>query len=698
MPLPISIFSGRQWMAARHVWIGMVLTVCVLLMAAGAAFASPRQIAPIDGGWRFIRQDVPGAEALKFDDRTWQRISLPHTFNGEGEGMDKARYYRGPAWYRKTFTHKVSPGARTFIEFDGAYLATELWLNGQRVGLHEGGYARFRFDLTPHLKAGENVLAVRIDTSRRDHVAPLGGDFTHFGGIYRPARLITTRDLHFDMLDYGGPGVYIAPRDVTEHSAAIDVTARVSNASGRDVSTEVVVQMRDAGGKPVLTLRKAVAVAAGATVPVTLSGTIAQPRLWQGVNDPYLYTARIELASPAGKASPSDRIDIPVGLRDIRIDADQGLLLNGKPYSVHGPNIHLAMRPGKTVAVSDAEVEEDVRLFKEMGATGLRLSHYQHGPHIYDVANRKGLLLWTEAPMVSEINGSDAFVANASQQLRELIRQNYNHPSVMVWGLGNEIYKVDADSAKVLSSLQTLAHAEDATRPTAYANCCAPIDGPQAMHTDLIASNVYYGWYDGEFSDLGPWLDKNHKTRPATPQAVSEYGAGASIHHQEDPPMRPKPTGRTHPEQYQALYHEAAWRQLRARPWLWAKFIWVGFDFPSAGRDEGDRAGVNDKGLITYDRKTKKDAYYWYQANWTTKPMVHITSGRHTLRQWPEATVKIYTNQPEVTLYVNGVQQAASKVEDHVATWDLRLSFGRNVIKAVAGGQTDTVEWIYTNR
>jgi beta-galactosidase len=420
---------------------------------------------------------------------------------------------------------------------------------------------------------------------------------------------------------------------------------------------------------------------------------VERPKLWNGVADPYLYTTRVEILQPA--AAAQDSIDIATGLRDIRLDADRGLLLNGKPYDVHGPNLHLAMRPGKTVAVTNTEIEDDIAMFEEMGSTALRLAHYQHDPHTYDVADRKGLLLWTEAPFVSEISGSDAFLLNASQQLRELIRQNHNHPSVFMWGLGNEIYKVDADSAKVLDAMQKLAHAEDPSRPTAYANCCGPIDGPQAMHTDLIGSNVYFGWYTGEFSDLGPWLDKNHNVRPTAPQAISEYGAGASVIHQQDPPRRPKTTDRWHPEQYQTLYHEAAWRQLRDRPWLWGKFIWVGFDFPSAGRNEGASAGFNNKGLVTYDRKTKKDAYYWYRANWTTKPMVYITSRRFTVRSEPDVDVKVYTNQPSVTLRVNGMAQSVETLNDRVAVWQTKLQPGRNLIEVTSGEVSDRVEWTY---
>lgn len=674
------------WLLSR---LALIITCIGLTLMAPAALAQPRTVIPLDTEWRFARGEVASAQTVGLDDRAWQAVTLPHTFNAEGEGADKATYGRGASWYRRTIRlANANDGRRTFIEFDGAALITEVWVNGKSVGRHAGGYARFRFDLTPFLRSGNNVLAVRGDNTKDAVVAPLGGDFTQFGGIYRPVRLVRTAPLHFDMLDYGSSGVYLTPSGVSQQGAGLTVRAMVANDSDRTASVLVTVRVMDAKGRKVVSWQQPVVVGAGAVLPVTLTGAVAAPRLWNGVEDPYLYTAQVHLSSSQGGAT-QDVVAIPFGFRDIRLDPDRGLLLNGKPYDVHGPNLHLSMRPGKAVAVSSADIAEDIKLFEEMGATGLRLAHYQHEQETYDLADRKGLLIWTEAPFVSEISGTVDFLANGAQQLKELIRQNYNHPSVFVWGLGNEIYKVDADSAKVLDAMQALAHSEDATRPTTYANCCGPIDGPQASHTDFVASNVYFGWYTGEFSDLGPWLDQNHAKRPMVAQAVSEYGAGASARQQAQNPHRPEPNGHWHPEQYQAAYHEAAWRQLRDRPYLWAKFFWVGFDFPSVGRDEGDTPGFNDKGLITYDRKTRKDAYFWYQANWSNKPMVYITSRRDTDRTDADMNVKVYSNAFSAALTVNGRTLASVPVVDHVASWSVRLQPGRNRLRVTANGVSD---------
>ena len=644
------------------------------LSCAASAQAAPRNVTPLDGGWEFARGAPDG----------WTAVTLPHTFNADDGTSPNP--YRGAGWYRRTITAPAAKAGRTYLEFDGAALSTDVWLNGTRIGRHEGGFARFRFDVTDQLRAGANALLVRVDNTRQPDVAPLGGDYTLYGGLYRHVRLVTTADVHVDMLDFGGPGVYFStPRADQPHWRV-----RVANDRARAENVVVTARLRDAAGQVAATAQRTVALPARAVVPVELDARLAAPHLWQGVEDPYLYTSEVTVAR-AGAVL--DRVDNEVGIRTVQLDPDRGLLLNGKPYRVHGVNVHLTYVPGKGVAVDDADIDNDYRILDELGVTGLRFAHYQHNEHSYALSDRKGFLVWTELPLTSEVNGSDAYVANAAQQARELVRQNFNHPSVFVWGLGNEIYKVDEVSGRVLDAMQKLVHAEDSSRPTAYANCCAPIDGPQAMHTDAVGSNVYFGWYDKEFSDLAPFLAANHAKRPRTPQSLSEYGAGGSALHQEDPVRRPVAPSRWHPEQYQALYHEAAWRQIEAAPWLWASYVWTGFDFASAGRNEGDARGVNDKGLISMDRKVRKDAYYWYQANWSKKPMVYITSRRAVKRTAADVEVKVYSNQPAARLRVNGVDLGERAVEGRIARWPVRLQPGPNRIEVQAGGQADDVEW-----
>jgi beta-galactosidase len=654
--------------------LGRTLAVAAACAWITAAQAAPRTVTALDDGWEFAKGAPAG----------WSAVTLPHTFNADDGTSPNP--WRGAGWYRRTIVVPALKAGRTYLEFDGAALSTDVWLNGTRIGRHEGGFARFRFDVTAHLRAGANALLVRVDNTRQPDVAPLGGDYTLYGGLYRRVRLVTTGDVHVDMLDAGGPGVYFS----TPQADSPHWRVRVANDRARAENVVVTARLRDAAGKVAATVQRAVALPARAVVPVDLDATLAAPHLWQGVDDPYLYTSEVTVARAGAVV---DRVDNEVGVRTVQLDPDRGLLLNGKPYRVHGVNVHLTYAPGKGTAVDDADIDADYRILSELGVTGLRFAHYQHNEHSYALADRNGFLVWTELPLTSEVNGSEAFAANAAQQARELVRQNFNHPSVFVWGLGNEIYRVDDASARVLDAMQRLVHAEDASRPTAYANCCAPIDGPQAMHTDAIASNVYFGWYDKEFADLAPFLAQNHATRPRTPQALSEYGAGGSALQQEDPVRRPVAPSRWHPEQYQALYHEAAWRQIEAAPWLWASYVWTGFDFASAGRNEGDGRGVNDKGLVSMDRKVRKDAYYWYQANWSKQPMVYITSRRAVKRTAADVEVKVYSNQPAARLRVNGVDLGERAVEGRIARWPVRLQPGPNRIEIQAGAVVDSVEW-----
>jgi beta-galactosidase len=662
-------------------------------VARASQQASPRAVTPLDFGWRFERADVKGAEVAGFNDSKWQAVSLPHTYDAAA-GDTGEDFYRGPAWYRRSlFFKKVEPATRTFIEFDGASLTTEVWLNGRAIGRHDGGFARFRFDLTSYLVPGKNVLAVRIDNSKNPDIAPLSGDFAIFGGLYRRVRLVTTREVHFDMLDYGSSGIQLRTPTVDSTYAVVKADLRLTNDTADAADTDVTATIYDAGHNPVAVKTTTVRLAAGTTTPVTFEINVLNPRLWNGVNDPYLYEAAFTLTKAGNETLDSSAI--PLGIRTIQISPEKGLFLNGRPYSVHGVAIHQTMRPGHGPAVGEEAVRRDFVMLREMGATGLRLAHYQHAPIDYELADRMGFLVWTEIPFVGEATNSEAFCANLVQQTRELIRQNVNHPSVMVWGIGNEV----KDAPEVYQALEVAkktAHVEDPSRPTTYAACCGPADHPRTKYSDVIAYNQYLGWYRGEIGDWSHWLDDFHQANGHTPMAISEFGAGASVLHQEDPVHRPVANkSHWHPEQWQALVHEGAWRAIAEKPYLWASFIWNGFDFPSIGRDEGDHRGRNDKGLITFDRKIKKDAYSWYQANWTDKPMVYITSRRFVRRATSDVEVKIYSNQPAATLTLNGLSLGSRTVTDHIAIWHARLRKGQNKISVTAGPVVDLVAWTY---
>lgn len=670
----------------------------LLLAAAFALLAlqahAVRTVTALDDGWRFERADVAGAEAPGFDDAAWAAVTLPHTFNAV-DGEAGGAFYRGPAWYRRSF--ELAPGARQrFLEFDGAALAADVWVNGRHAGRHEGGYARFRFDVTALAKPGRNTLAVRVDNGTLPAVAPLGGDFTVFGGLYRRVRLVETAPVHIDLLDHGAPGVEVATDAVSSAAARVQVKTRVRNASAAAQRAVLHLTLRDAQGRVVASHRQPLRLPAQATEVASASLRLVRPRLWQGVHDPYLYRLSVALRRDGAAA---DAVALPVGVRSVALDPVRGFLLNGKPYALHGVNYFHPGRPGRGLAVGEAEIDEDMRVLRELGVSGLRLVHFQHPSHVYERADELGFVLWTEIPLNARLNEKPdddaALRANLAQQLRELIRQNRHHASVAFWGLGNEVYRSDEVIVKLLGELHAQAKREDPTRLTAYAHCCAPDDHPMALQADYTGFNRYWGWYDGELGDLGPWADRLRARLPQRAFGLGEYGAGASVLHQQDPPRRPEPGGRWHPEQYQALFHEAYWAQIAARPWLAGSFVWLGFDHASAGRNEGDRPGINDKGLVSYDRKMRKDAYHFYRAHWSREPMVHIASRRLTPRPAGATAIKAYSNARRVTLRVNGVDVGSEYPADRVVVWrDVPLAPGRNEITVLTdAGASDSVVW-----
>lgn len=669
-----------------HALLALLLGLLIGLPAQAA-----RTSTPLDEGWRFQRADVAGAQASAFDDGAWEAVALPHTYNAV-DGETGGTPYRGAAWYRRTLDSRPDATARRFLEFDAATLAADVYVNGRHAGRHEGGYARFRFDITPLLQPGRNVLAVRVDNGRLPHVAPLGGDFTVFGGLIRPVRLIETPAAHIELLDHGGPGVRVDIEQLVSTNARLKLQVQLRNDAVQPVRRQLRLTLRDAQGSAVARQLQSLQLKPGVAQTATATLDVREPRLWQGVKDPYLYRLSAELLDGATVA---DAVQLPVGLRQFGVDPQRGFLLNGKPYPLHGVNYFHAGRPGRGVAVGDADIDEDLRILMDLGLTGLRLVHYQHPAHTYERADELGLVLWTEIPLNSAMQETAEFRDNLATQLRELVRQNHHHASVAVWGVGNEVYRSDEPIRALLADLHALAKQEDPSRLTSYAHCCAPDDHPMALQTDLAAYNRYWGWYDGQFKDVGPWADKLHARLPDKPIGLGEYGAGASATQQEDPPRRPEPPGRWHPEQYQALFHETYAAEIAKRPFFWGTFIWLGFDHAAANRHEGDTTGRNDKGLVTYDRRSLKDAYHLMRAWWSDKPVLHLTSKRLVDRPAGKVDIKAYSNAAKATLEVNGQLVGTVDVVDRIARWPgVELPAGRAQLKVSDDrGSSDGVEW-----
>jgi beta-galactosidase len=655
----------------------------------------PRQILDLNSAWRFIRKDVPGAEQSTFDDSAWQSVHLPHTWNAL-DGQDGGNnYYRGPGWYRRHLTLPPELSGRSlFLKFDAASMVADVYVNGRRVGGHKGAFAAFIFDVTHVLNpAADNVIAVRVDNARNLNVPPLAGDFTLFGGLYRSVHLLALNNLSITPLDDAGPGVYATQDSVAADTAQLHVTTRLRNAAANEKTATVFCQIITADGQSVQSAQTDQPIPPGGAADVVQDIVLSNPHLWNGRSDPYLYTVRVTVSD--GPAV-TDRVEQPLGLRSFKVDPEQGFFLNGKPYALHGVNRHQD-RIDMGWAITPAQHQQDFDLIMEMGCTAIRLSHYQHAQEFYDLCDRGGLIVWAEACLVNQVGTSEAFDDAAMQQLQELIKQNYNHPSICFWSLFNELRSAsgpprpDRDAALrhqlyLVGKLNQLAHSLDASRlTTAASNLLDPLY-PRNRITDVIAFNAYDGWYSGTPSQWPKTLDALHLAAPNREIGISEFGAGASAFQHEADPAKPRANNNPwHPEEWQCTVHEAAWQAMQSRQWLWGEFIWCMFDFASDGRNEGDHPGRNDKGMITYDRKTKKDVFYFYKANWSGDPFAYITGRRYTPRNQPTTSVKVYSNCDSVELKING-RSLGSKTPDDIrrCQWDsVPLHVGANQLQAI---------------
>ena len=619
-----------------------ILAATVFLAATAAVMGAAPEDRPLDA-WKFQR-GAPGSDA------PWTEVRIPHTWNAADSV--KGNYRRGPG----TYTLDLGPGSafagrRVFVRFDAVSSVAELLLDGVKIGEHRGGFTAFGFELTGRLSAaGPNRLELRANNARRGDVMPLSGDFSVCGGMYRPAALLVRDAVCLNPVVDGTRGVTLRYGSASRDRASVTVNAQVANGGPAPVPVKLRCTLRDRAGT------KAAEAAVEATAEPgdhALSATVAlaRPHVWNGVNDPYLYT--LEVAVEAG-GKIVDSLSMPAGFRDIKIDPAKGFFLNSEPYRLHGVCRHQD-REGKGWALSAADQAEDARIIAEMGANAVRLAHYPHSQAFLDECDRLGLLVWAELPLVNTVGHPAAhpdFLANGCTELRELIRQQGRHPSIFCWSLYNELGNgKTADPAEIVRELNRVAHEEDPTRPTVAAACVT--NKPLCNITDIMAFNSYPGWYGGMPDGMEGAIRRFVKTAPEKAWGVSEYGAGASIlHHERDVAKPPKTTGKWHPEEWQCRVHEQVFAVLERHPEIWGTFLWNMFDFASAGRNEGDRPGVNDKGMVTFDRKTRKDTFYFYQANWSSAPVLHILSRRDTPVKAESVVVRLYSNlkNPRVTL------------------------------------------------
>ena len=611
-----------------------------------------REITKIMKGWEFTGPDG-----------TTTTVDLPHTWNAR-DGQDGGNdYWRGTCIYRTRFAAPQfnTASQQVWIQFDGVNASAHVVLNGSPVCNHDGGYSTFRANITELLR-DENELTVEVDNSKNDRVYPQKADFTFYGGIYRDVSLMVVSKNHFTLDYFGGPGIRITPT-VQGADASVQVT------TWHDGEGEVSIELLDAAGNTVAT---------GKGPDITL--TIFNAHLWNGVNDPYLYSCKARLVV---NGTVEDETTTRFGVRSFKVDPKKGFFLNGKSYPLHGVSRHQD-RKGLGNAITREMHDEDMALIKEIGANTIRLAHYQHDQYFYDLCDEVGMVVWAEIPYISEHmpNGRE----NTISQMKELIIQNYNHPCIVCWGVSNEITISTKDKKDMLDNhrqLNDLCHEMDKTRLTTLA--CYAMCGPfnrSAHITDMVSWNLYLGWYVPGFILNDLWMGFFHLCFPNRPFGYSEYGAEGMPNLHSTHPHRGD-----HTEEYQAKYHEYMLRCFKRHPWMWATHVWNMFDFAADARDQGGEPGMNHKGLVTFDRKTKKDSFYLYKAWWSDEAFVHICSKRFVERTGSTATVKVYSNQSTVALYVNG-NKVGEQTGEHVFTFKVPLN-GELHIQAVAGDRTD---------
>ena len=657
------------------------LVSVVLFMLYGMSMFAQRQDILLNNDWnfRFSHQVQKG---------TGVRVDLPHTWNAQDALSGKIDYKRGIGNYEKNlFIRSEWKGKRLFIRFEGVNNIADVFVNRRHIGEHRGGYGAFIFEITGKVEYGkENSILVRVNNGEQLDIMPLVGDFNFYGGIYRDVHLLIIDETCISPLNYASPGVRLIQDSVSHKYAKVRAVVDLSNGGSSNREVELNVRLLD-GQRVVKEGTKKVNLSGNAAMQQEFTFEIDQPHLWNGRQDPFLYQAEVILSR---NGQMVDRVIQPLGLRFYRIDPDKGFFLNGKHLPLQGVCRHQD-RSEVGNALRPQHHEEDAALMLEMGVNAVRLAHYPQATYFYDLMDKNGIIVWAEIPFVGPGGYNDkgfvdlsAFRANGKEQLKELIRQHYNHPSICVWGLFNELTELGDNPVEYIKELNVLAHQEDTTRPTTSASNQM---GDLNFITDAIAWNRYDGWYGGTPADLGKWLDRMHKDHPEICIAISEYGAGASIYHQQDSLVKTVPTSWWHPENWQTYYHIENWKTISSRPYVWGSFVWNMFDFGAAHRTEGDRPGINDKGLVTFDRKVRKDAFYFYKANWNREePMLYLTGKRNTVRTQRLQTITAFTNLSGAELFVNGKSYGKAIPDSYaILEWkNVELEPGENEIKVVS--------------
>ena len=692
-------FSVPVRSALRNFSLASILLACLL---GSICKAEAREVTPFNNGWEFKKGPFP-TDAMQTAARwnaDWEQVNVPHTWNADDMQKKTNSFYAGVAYYRKHYVFPESlEGKRLFLRFEGVGACAEVYVNGYLVGTHKGAYSAFVCEIGSQVRLGEeNEIVVKSDNVARPDVIPVNHAlFGVYGGIYRPVWLIVTEPCNIVVNDCASPGVYITQKNVSKQSADVSVRVKLDNATLAPAALELENAIYTREGKLVKVHRQSFELTPQGVQNYVSDFKISHPHLWQGREDPYLYKVVSRLKQDG---QVIDEVIQPLGLRKYEAVAGKGFFLNGKKYPMYGVTRHQDWW-GMGSALTNREHDFDLEQIMEVGATTVRFAHYQQSDYIYSRCDTLGLIIWAEIPFVNRVTGQEW--DNVHQQMRELIRQSFNHPSIYVWGIHNEVYHPHGYTAALTQSVHDLCKLEDPDRYTVAVNGYGHAEHPVNGNTDIQGMNRYFGWYEKKIQDIKPWIEKMEKEYPWQRLMLTEYGADANIEHQTELLGDALNWGSDfYPETFQTKTHEYQWGVISQHPYILASYLWNMFDFAVPQWKRGGVDARNMKGLITFDRKIRKDAFYWYKANWSKEPVLYLTQRRNTERERRETSVTVYSNLGTPRVFLNGRELDGVRkgyTDVHYIFDQVTLAEGRNVLRAVivSDGKeyTDEIVWNY---
>ncbi|MBL7971609.1 MAG: DUF4982 domain-containing protein [Prolixibacteraceae bacterium] len=673
-----------------------------MLMLAGV-YAQGRKTIQFNDNWQFKKGPFPteAVELMSSWEQKWEDVKIPHTWNARDMQEKHNNFYAGETRYKKVFdvTEDLKE-KRIFLRFEGVGQVADLYVNRVFIGKHKGGYSAFSFEITDAVKFGEpNEIIMKVDNSARPDVIPVNHSlFGVYGGIYRPVWLIVTDKVNIAVTDYASGGVYVSQNAVSEKSAEVKVKVKLSNRNLQASDIELDTEIADMSGKTVSRQNIPISLSPQGIQSFEHAFSLKKPHLWNGRKDPYLYKVITRVKS---HGQVLDEVIQPLGVRKVEIVAGKGVFLNGEKIPMYGVCRHQDWWQLGS-ALENRHHDADLDMIMEIGATTVRFAHYQQSDYVYSRCDSLGLLIWAEVPFVNRVTGDEA--ENTKSQLQELIRQSYNHPSIYVWGLHNEVYKPHDYTSQLTLEMHDLAKTEDPGRYTVSVNGYGNMDHPVNLNADIQGMNRYFGWYEKTIPDIEPWVQGLEQNYPNHKLMLTEYGADSNIYHQTEY------LGNTirwwddyFPETYQTKMHEVQWGVIEKHPYILASYLWNMFDFAAPMWSRGGVDARNLKGLVTFDRKVRKDSFYWYKANWSEEPVVYLTQRRNQDREKQVTTVTVYSNIGTPKVYLNGKELTGAKqgtTKVHFIFENVKLQQGKNTVKAVAckDGKSfeDQLDWTFT--